>query len=736
MSQAILKEVRESLSRPFGDAMAARVPEVVELLEQQLAITEDRAKWKPLRGAIDLLRSLQPTLAKRVTKEVATRFDAKVDPSEGFSKTQRFTLDSLSLVADDQVQEEIALGNTTKRLKESLGDELFALTQRVANVMQKDDLGDDNNPVFPRIFARGLMDALNDKGSDGGSRLAAYSGFGPVVLEEVAAAYSATNQLLRDKGVLPDFKRSYGAIVQAQAPRRTAAAPATNEAATSAGPGGAGFAPGAGPMAGAAAPSPSSNPSPLDKLFAMASGQPVARPAIAATAAPAADGTVNINVRPELLEALKNLEPRLAALMTSQGVAMPGGPAMPASYGTAPAAQSFPASSAAVHQAKQEMQGSLTPDDVVVADLVAALFDRLFADTRLTDTTRAQVGRLQLPVFKAVLQDRSFFTDRRHPIRGLIDAMAELGATDEAVMVEGKPPSRWIANTVNEILERHAEDSQVFAKSLQKLTQVLERFREAALEQDDDIKALRDREVGLAAVREASLAIAHRLSAGSYAREVEAYLYGRFRQVMVRDFLNGGDNSPNWNADLEICDDILWVLTPRTTPEDRQRLVSLLPSLLFRLKMGYQRAGLSLDTASILVEELRQLLDEVMTSPVATAHGAIRKDPPPMPQEDYTATLRVSSGSLAEEGLSRGVWMEFTEDDGSKHRCRLNWMSPVQGTCVFKDLEKNRSFAISVDDLRDRRRNGKAVIVDGPGIAQSTIDGAIADVARTLGTPQ
>src|SRR5262249_5719703 len=151
-------------------------------LEQQLMLTEDRAKWKPLKGAVDLLRGLQPTLAKRIAKEVASRFDAKVDPSDGFSKTQRFTLDSLSLVADDQVQEEIVLGNTTKRLKESLGDELFALTQRVASVMQRESLSDDNSPVFPRIFARGLMDALNEKGSDGGSRLAAFSGFGPIVL--------------------------------------------------------------------------------------------------------------------------------------------------------------------------------------------------------------------------------------------------------------------------------------------------------------------------------------------------------------------------------------------------------------------------------------------------------------------------------------------------------------------------------------------------------------------------
>ena len=75
--------------------------------------------------------------------------------------------------------------------------------------------------------------------------------------------------------------------------------------------------------------------------------------------------------------------------------------------------------------------------------------------------------------------------------------------------------------------------------------------------------------------------------------------------------------------------------------------------------------------------------------------------PPVPPVDDYTATLHVTSASLAEEGLARGVWFEFTEPKGTRRRCRLNWMSPVQGTCVFKDLDHNRSFAISLDDVRD-----------------------------------
>jgi hypothetical protein len=698
----ILGEIRDSLARPFGDAMGARVPEVVELLEQQLAVTDDRVKWKPLRGAIDLLRTLRPTLATRVAREVAAKFDAKAQPGESpFGKTARFSLDSLSLVAEDQVQEEIALGNTTRRLKEQLGDELFALTHRVASVMDREDLPDDRNPVFPRIFARGLLDALAEPGADGATRLAAYSGFAPVILEEVASAYATTNGWLRTRGVLPDFRRSYGAPVQIARrggpPGGLAPSPASEDA-----------------NAGASASGPSA---PLDRLFAMASGQ---APLQAAPAAAPPPGMVTVNVRPELVEALRNLEPRLASLLAaSQSL-----PVAPAAY---------PASSAAVHQAKEQMRASLDANDVVVADLVAALFDRLFNDSRLTDATRAQIGRLQLPVFMAVLKDRTFFTDRLHPIRLLIDTMAELGSSDETVTIDGKPPSRWIATVVGEILERHAEDPAVFARAAPRLSQILDRHRDIAIAQDAQIRELRGREEKLSAVREASLAIAHRLAAANYPQEAAAYLYGRFRDVLLHDFMRGGESSPNWNADIEILDDILWVLTPRVSPEDRERLTSLLPSLMLRLRMAYQRAGSSPEATTGYLEELRELLDEVLRAPAAAAHGALRKSPVVMPVDDYTATLHVNSASLAEEGLARGVWFEFTEDDGSKRRCRLNWMSPVQGTCVFKDLERNRSFAISLDDLRVERDSGRAVAVDGPGVAQSTIEGAIADVARALG---
>ena len=115
-----------------------------------------------------------------------------------------------------------------------------------------------------------------------------------------------------------------------------------------------------------------------------------------------------------------------------------------------------------------------------------------------------------------------------------------------------------------------------------------------------------------------------------------------------------------------MLDDILWVLVPRTAPGDRERLVSLLPSLIYRMKPGLRaRAASTATSRAAHVEELRVLLDEVMRSPVAAAHATSRKAPASPPLDDYTATLHVSGALLGNEGLERGAGSSSASPTGS-----------------------------------------------------------------------
>ena len=696
---AILAEVRDALAGPFADEIAERVPQVVELLEQQLAAAPQREGAKPLRGAIAMLAGARQTLAPIVAREVAKRFDAKLAPGdEVFGKTARFSLDTLSLVDDDQVREEIAIGNATKRLRDQLGEELFTLTQRIASLLHVESLSDERNPAFPRIFARGLYDAFAALEADASTRLAAFAAFGPLMLDLIRGVYQRANRLLVGRGVLPDFKRTYG--VPTHAPMRRS--PAANAASAGGGAASAG-------AAGTGASTSSSTPSPLERLFAAAAP----RDATASRTAPAApDGMVTVQVRPELLAALRTLEARLPA-MTAAELERSG---------------IFPPSEE-IHRAKRAMAGTLAPPDAIVADVVAALFDRLFADERLDDAAKAQVGRLQVPVLKAILRDHSFFADRHHPIRHLIDVIAELGASDPAVLVDDCTPEEWIAASVQNILDGGDEDPMLIEREVERLAGALERHHEGALAADPEVQALRERERRFAGLREASLAIAHRAQAAHASDAATAFLYESWRDVMVRDYVEMGDASEEWAQDLQLVDDILWVLVPHASAEERSRLAAMLPTLIFRMKIGFLRAEVDPPLAAERIERLRGMLDGVVRAPAAAAHA--RPGTAAATPDDYTATLH-SATSSAELGFGRGSWFEFREPDGSARRCRLSWMSPVQGVCVFKDLERNRSFALGLAELAERRRAGSAVQVDGPGVASASVDAALADVARSL----
>src|SRR6185369_11080209 len=66
-------------------------------------------------------------------------------------------------------------------------------------------------------------------------------------------------------------------------------------------------------------------------------------------------------------------------------------------------------------------------------DVIALLFDYIFRDRSIPDSLRSLFGKLQVPIVKAALLDRTFFSDRKHSARQLLDNLAEaaVGATHD-----------------------------------------------------------------------------------------------------------------------------------------------------------------------------------------------------------------------------------------------------------------------------------------------------------------
>jgi hypothetical protein len=84
---------------------------------------------------------------------------------------------------------------------------------------------------------------------------------------------------------------------------------------------------------------------------------------------------------------------------------------------------------------------------------------------------------------------------------------------------------------------------------------------------------------------------------------------------------------------------------------------------------------------------------------------------------------------LAGMGLACGDWIETRDAEGTR-RWRLNWITSIVGTCVFKHYETNTMRNMSIDELKERLSSGEMRRVRGLGLADEVVDGAFRTASR------
>ena len=88
------------------------------------------------------------------------------------------------------------------------------------------------------------------------------------------------------------------------------------------------------------------------------------------------------------------------------------------------------------------------------------------------------------------------------------------------------------------------------------------------------------------------------------------------------------------------------------------------------------------------------------------------------------------SASLVALGMACSDWIE-TRDDGIR-RWRLNWITTILGTCVFRHYESGSTCNMRCDELRERLASGSVQRVRGLGLADDVLNGAFETVSRKV----
>ena len=234
---------------------------------------------------------------------------------------------------------------------------------------------------------------------------------------------------------------------------------------------------------------------------------------------------------------------------------------------------------------RQAASGSL---DHMVIDVVAGLFDQILADAKLPPLMAQQIARLQLPVLRAALGDRSFFSSRRHPVRRLVNRIATLAAAyDDFTEDPGKSYLALVRELVQDVVSGDFDRMDLYESKLDQLEQFISDQTAQALKSQGDAAAMIER-------KETELRLQRR-----YMQQLQQAMASVDMRDFLRDFLTQtwsevlvhASRHPDLDAGLverlrQMGRDLVLSVQPKTTPQQRQGFLASLPVLMRTLNEG------------------------------------------------------------------------------------------------------------------------------------------------------
>jgi hypothetical protein len=352
----------------------------------------------------------------------------------------------------------------------------------------------------------------------------------------------------------------------------------------------------------------------------------------------------------------------------------------------------------------------VNPTDKITIDVIALLFDYIFRDPSIPESLRRLFERLEVPILKAALLDRTFFSDKKHAARRLLDhlAAAAIGATSD----EGYRAGFELVATgvINEICRDFKVDSAVFEAGDTKLQDFVEAEQRKAA-------SLLDHDVAVALVAEESEAdrshvralIRDKLTGIKVPFEVRG-----FAETIWADYLTlvrerDSEESETWKGGVKTLDDLLWSITAKERNAQKTRLAKMVPGMIRSLRAGGAEVQVRDDRMQPFLEAVYHL------------HIAAIK-----PKEAAQITAELTEGDTDAPALTKilnvhdfvgemvvGTWVAF-DDEGRTINARLSWVSPMRTKYIFTTRSRGRALAVSPEELAWQLRDGTARLIVEP----------------------
>ena len=238
------------------------------------------------------------------------------------------------------------------------------------------------------------------------------------------------------------------------------------------------------------------------------------------------------------------------------------------------------------------LQASTGKLDHMVIDVVGSLFDQILSDSRVPPQMARQIARLQLPVLRVALQDQTFFSTRRHPVRRFINHIASLAcAFEEFDDGPGKQFLSRVSQLVQEIVEGDFDQVELYAEKLRELESFIHDQTEGVVEQTGAASTLASKESELRIQQRYMLQLQGALAPLELPGYLSEFLAQVWTQALMIAVRKDGPDSDRAKRFRRVGRDLVMSVQPKGSPALRKKFLMQLPPLMKDLNEGMQLIG-------------------------------------------------------------------------------------------------------------------------------------------------
>lgn len=344
-------------------------------------------------------------------------------------------------------------------------------------------------------------------------------------------------------------------------------------------------------------------------------------------------------------------------------------------------------------------------------DFIELIFDAIVDDENISDTIKALLLRLQIPIIKASMSDQEFFIYDDHPARELLDMIAEVGVgitehTDETY--------RYLDKIVSDILGEYELTTQTFQDSLDKLKNYIKEQEEETrkIEEEEQQQLLRKHARGTVLKSLRAITTGKTLPEATH-----PLILKRWPTLMFNHYLKNGKENDDW---------VNIVLTLRHIVDSVQPIASAdhLAKITLEKEALFEKTENYLNISSNSKKDVQQVMSAFMETVQSHIDDAnFTEDEVSEAEEEISKAGPVEEAPLEEEVVDKptipsnimpGMWFQVhMGEDRSPRRCKLSVILVEDANLMFVNHKGELIIEKSFDQFNEEIADGKTTVIMG-----------------------